>query len=335
MRGAAPRFLGTALSNGSVGGVEDQVAGPAASRGKRRGLPDATSSFMSLPSRGKPATAHRRSWRAESGYARGLDLEEPRGDRTADPIGDLVRLIGRGLRGAGYRETLRRRNRAGTVVVAQTEAGRPPRMPRHGRRPPARLPVRLLLMSSEEGHRVGHDQREAGTLEALCASLAHFFASRRRSASRFVEAGLGIDFAPKPAAAGIAMRTVDQEQRGRRRRGSATGSCSQNAATAQTEGSRRMKSVERPLERGKHSCFTPVNGQGARSVTMVSRMTWVSGGPAVRRRRRGTEGGPTEGGRREIRAVSRRIRSASRPTHVARVAERVVRDVEALECTQE
>ncbi len=116
--------------------------------------------------------------------ARGLDVEVAFGDGAADPLGDLERLLGRGLRQED-RELLAAEARR-DVVVAKLgpEDLRDPLQDRVPRQ------VAVVVVDVPEQVEVGHDQRER-PLEAL--RPAELLLQRQREMTRVEEAGLRID----------------------------------------------------------------------------------------------------------------------------------------------
>ncbi len=149
------------------------------------------------------AERHRRADR----LARGLDLELALGDRAADPLGDLHRLLGRRLRQED-RELLAAE--AGRhVVVAQLLAedlGDPLQDGVAGE-------VAVAVVDVAQQVEVGHDQRHRA-LEA--AGARDLRGERRREVARVVEAGLRVD-ARLRLELRDAERAVDDDERRERR----------------------------------------------------------------------------------------------------------------------
>ena len=152
--------------------------------------------------------------------ARRLDLEGVSRDRLADPLRDLERLLGGGLRQQDAELLAAEARRH--VVVAQVARGRPRRCP-SARRRPARWPYVLLI--SRRRSRSAMTSASGRSNLAERASSSFSADAKWRALKR---PGLRVD-ARLRLELGHAQRAVDQQERARPRTGSATDSRSRTS----------------------------------------------------------------------------------------------------------
>ena len=251
--------------------------GPGASRGRRRGRPGGSARSR----RSRPSGTRRRRSRRSRGSARSRSRPRTRlGDRAADALGDLERLLRRRL-GQQDRELLAAEAR-GHVVVAQLGAEDLRDAPQH--RVAREVAVRVVDVAQEI--EVGHDQRHR-PVEALRAG--ELLGQRGREVARVEEAGLRVD-ARLLLELRDAQRAVDEEERGQRDRDQ-PGVRVQKVASA-TPRDARTRSVDR-LSTVKSSSLGTARARCAASTRAACgsrrrrrRMRHRRRGPRARRRSR-------------------------------------------------
>ena len=244
--------------------------------------------------------------------ARGLDLEEARRDRAADPVGDLERLLRRRLRQED-RELLAAEARR-HVVVAQLLAEDLGDAAQDG----VAGEVAVGVVDVAQQVEVGHDQRHR-PLEALGAPelLLH----HRREVPGVVEAGLRVD-----SRLGLQLRdrerAVDQEQRRDRERDQPR---VQVPERGDREAERREDEVGREALEREDARPRAASGRG-RGVTIGARTMWFAPTATTQAARPASAQRRSSSGIEAVRAQEQRGRPPRR-----QVPERVVADVEALD----